>query len=53
MAAAYWLEQEGYEVTATNEELVEMAMEAATGKINHERIALWLERHSRRTQPGG
>lgn len=39
----------GYELTATNEELEEFAVSAATGSLTLAEMARWFEEHSRET----
>jgi len=46
MAAAFWLEQEGYRLSSTGQELVETALGVARGRMSVEQLAAWLETRS-------
>lgn len=45
-AAGILLELNGHTLTATNEEVVDFTPRAATGEIEPEEMAVWLESHS-------
>jgi prophage maintenance system killer protein len=47
MAASFWLEREGYVLTTTNADLVEIALKVASGQAQLDHIASWLESNSR------
>ena len=47
LAGAYLLSISGYELTATNEELEELAVSVATGTLTLGQVARWFEDHSR------
>jgi death-on-curing protein len=50
MAAAFWLEREGYGLVVSQEDLYERTMEAAQGRLPLDQIAAWLEKGS---EPAG
>jgi len=49
MAAAYWLEREGFRLDANQDELVRVVIDIATHKVDLETLASWLERNSQST----
>jgi death-on-curing protein len=46
-ATGLFLELNGYALTATNEEVLDFARQAAVGEIDVESMAAWLENHNR------
>lgn len=46
MAAAFWLEREGYALTAEQDDLVETAVAVAEHRMSLDELTLWLEANS-------
>jgi len=46
MAAAFWLEREGYTLTASQDDLVETALAVAEHRLSLGELTDWLENHS-------
>jgi prophage maintenance system killer protein len=49
MAASFWLEREGFALTATNVDLVDIALKVASGQAQLDQVAVWLESNSEPT----
>ena len=49
-ATAYFLHKNDYTLTATNKELVDVALNVATGTMEANDIADWLKKHSKKTK---
>ena len=50
MAAAFWLEREGYVLEASQSQMVEAVVSVTERQLSHEKLTLWFEAHVRQKE---